>query len=185
MAKGAFLTLRSPRRPRRGRPYSTVVHALDRLSDQGKVIDRKHRRIQLKLPDGRPGLQLIGVDFTGQNLRGQNFRGAILERANFRGADLTGANFRGASLYRADFSEANLSDTNLRKATAHFANFQNSILVGTDAIGTGMMLADIRGAEVCGLPLEGPSDSLKPQLVENRALELIVPSFAGGTKRIQ
>ena len=78
----------------------TVSYALDRLTDQGHVIERKHRKIRINLPGGSNGKAkvLTGVDFSGQDLRNVDFSNAVLHEANFEGADLRRASLREARL---------------------------------------------------------------------------------------
>ena len=137
---------------------STVSHTLDRLMDQGKVVERKHRKIRIRMPDNSNGnrLDFQGVDFSGRDLRGANLRGAILHGVNFEKADLHGANLRDAKLANTNFKDANLEGVNLRKAHAYWADFSGANLVDVDAIGTKMTRTNLTGANVKRLKVGSP-----------------------------
>ena len=40
---------------------STVSHTLDRLMDQGKVVERKHRKIRIRMPDNPQSRNYVSI----------------------------------------------------------------------------------------------------------------------------
>ena len=140
-----------------GRSKRSVSYALDRLTKQGKVLDRKPRKIRIKVPNGAiEPRSFHGADLTGQNLAGKNFRGMDLSRAKLDGANLWGANLRDATLSQTSFKGANLEGANLRGAHAAWADFGESNLVDVDAIGTAVTRSNLIGAHVDGLCIGTP-----------------------------
>lgn len=71
-----------------------------------------------------PTADLMGADFTGEQLVGVNFAGNNLAYANLSGTNLSGANLTDANL-----KGANLSDTNLDEA--NLTNIQSTGIIGT------------------------------------------------------
>ncbi len=135
-----------------GKSKRSVSYALDRLTKQGKVVDRKPRKIRIKVPNGAIKPQSFhGADLTGQNLRGRNFRGMDLSQAK-----LDGANLRDTTLSQTSFKGANLEGANLRGAHAAWADFGESNLVDVDAIGTAVTRSNLIGAHVDGLRIGTP-----------------------------
>ena len=140
-----------------GKSKRSVSYALDRLTRQGKVLDRKPRKIRIKVPNGTvEPRDFHGADLSGQNLRGRNFRGMDLSRAKLDGANLAGANLRDTSLSQTSFKGANLEGANLRGAHAAWADFGESNLVDVDAIGTAVTRSNLIGAHVDGLKIGTP-----------------------------
>jgi len=71
-----------------------------------------------------PTADLMGADFTGEQLVGINFVGNNLAYAN-----LSGTNLKGANLTDTNLKGANLSDTNLGEA--NLTNIQSTGIIGT------------------------------------------------------
>lgn len=79
-------------------------------------------------------VQLMGADFSGQDLTDSTF-----VRANFTLANLSGANLQGVQLFSANLSDTNLSGADLRNAVLdktkiRRTNFTNALLEGATAI---------------------------------------------------
>lgn len=91
--------------------------------------------------------QLVGADFSGQDLKDSSFTRANLRIANFSNADLRGVSFFSANLEDANLEGANLSQATLDKARFMGANLTNAILEGAYAFNTGFRGAIIDGAD--------------------------------------
>ena len=136
----------------------TVTETLNQLSQDGRVIERKPRKIRIRLPDGRGGGtgRVRGVHLAGQDLRGYNLQGANLYGADLKNADLRGANLRDAKLSHADLTGADLEGTSLRNAQAAWADFSGSNLNNVDAVGTVMTRVNLTGAVVKQMKIGTP-----------------------------
>jgi uncharacterized protein YjbI with pentapeptide repeats len=71
-----------------------------------------------------PTADLMGADFTGEQLVGVNFAGNNLAYANLSGTNLSGANLTDANLKGASLSDTNLDEANL-------TNIQSTGIIGT------------------------------------------------------
>ena len=71
-----------------------------------------------------PTADLMGADFTGEQLVGVNFVGNNLAYANLSGTNLKGANLTDTNLKGANLSDANLGEANL-------TNIQSTGIIGT------------------------------------------------------
>jgi hypothetical protein len=91
--------------------------------------------------------QLVGADFSGQDLKDSSFTRANLRIANFSNADLRGVSFFSANLEDANLEGANLSQATLDKARFMGANLTNAILEGAYAFNTGFRGAIVDGAD--------------------------------------
>jgi uncharacterized protein YjbI with pentapeptide repeats len=91
--------------------------------------------------------QLVGADFSGQDLKDSSFTRANLRIANFSKADLRGVSFFSANLEKANLEGADLSYATLDKARLMGANLTNAILEGAYAFNTGFRGANIDGAD--------------------------------------
>ena len=114
-----------------GKTRRMVSFALDNLSSQGLVLERKPRKIRIQLPEGPSRSKLRGEDFSGRDLSGEDFTGADLVRANLAGANLEGARLGFANLSMADMSGCNLKDATLRNAMLCETNLQSATLENT------------------------------------------------------
>jgi uncharacterized protein YjbI with pentapeptide repeats len=90
---------------------------------------------------------LIGHDFSGQDLRDSQF-----DHANLRDADFSGANLQGVRLFSANLANANFEGADLRAADLESsrltgANFKNALLEGAFATNTLFNGANIEGAD--------------------------------------
>jgi uncharacterized protein YjbI with pentapeptide repeats len=88
---------------------------------------------------------LIGVDFSGKDLRDAEFT-----KANLRQSNLSHTDLRGVSFFAANLEEANLEGADLRGATLDSARFNRSNL--TNAVLEGAFVANARfaGAIITG-----------------------------------
>lgn len=91
--------------------------------------------------------QLVGADFSGQDLKDSSFTRANLRIANFSKADLRGVSFFSANLEKANLEEADLSYATLDKARFMGANLTNAILEGAYAFNASFRGANIDGAD--------------------------------------
>lgn len=91
--------------------------------------------------------ELVGVDFSGQDLKDSSFIRANLRIANFSKADLKGVSFFSANLEKANLEGADLSYATLDKARLMRANLTNAILEGAYAFNTSFAGANIDGAD--------------------------------------
>jgi len=71
-----------------------------------------------------PTADLMGADFTGEQLAGINFVGSNLAYVNLTNANLSGANLTDTNLRGANLSDANLGEANL-------TNIQSTGIIGT------------------------------------------------------
>jgi uncharacterized protein YjbI with pentapeptide repeats len=90
---------------------------------------------------------LIGHDFSGQDLRDSQFDHANLREADFRGANLQGVRFFSSNLANANFEGADLRGADLESARLTGVNFKNAILEGAFATNTLFNGANIEGAD--------------------------------------
>ena len=105
-----------------------------------------------------PNANLIGLNFSKENLSGinlsrvylnsVNFSGANLSNANLSGSDITCANLMGADLSNANLSGANLNGANLREANLSNANLNSAYLSGADLSGANINNADLYSADL-------------------------------------
>lgn len=90
---------------------------------------------------------LIGVDFSGKDLRDAEFTKANLRQGNLSHADLRGVSFFAANLEEANLEGANLSGATLDLARFNRANLTNAILEGAFAANARFAGAIITGAD--------------------------------------
>ena len=91
--------------------------------------------------------QLVGADFSGQDLKDSSFNRANLRIANFSNADLRGVSFFSANLEKANLEGADLRIATLDKARLMGANLTNARLEGSYAFNAGFKGAIIDGAD--------------------------------------
>ncbi|MGK7944130.1 MAG: pentapeptide repeat-containing protein [Microcystaceae cyanobacterium] len=90
---------------------------------------------------------LIGHDFSGQDLRDSQFDHANLRDTDFRGANLQGVRLFSSNLTNANFEGADLRAADLESSRLTNANFKNAILEGAFAVNTLFNGANIEGAD--------------------------------------
>jgi DMSO/TMAO reductase YedYZ molybdopterin-dependent catalytic subunit len=88
---------------------------------------------------------LLGVDFSGEELDGLDAAGATLRAVAFRGARLVGADFAGANLSNADMTGADLRDARFADADCEGAAFDGADLRGADFTGASLFGASFTG----------------------------------------
>ena len=143
-----------------GKSKRTVCYALDSLSRDGRVVERKPRRIKLKLPGiHTKEADLRGIDYSGHDLSGWDFRGADLSGCKFDRSNMRGTLLSRARLVDTSFNGADLSGAILRKATSFQANFSNANLTGADAYSATFSHTNFSGAVVDGLKVGTPLQS--------------------------
>jgi uncharacterized protein YjbI with pentapeptide repeats len=92
-------------------------------------------------------IDLIGRDFSGQNLAGGVFVAAEMRKANFSNADLTNAILTKGVLLKANLSGANLTGALVDRVTLDEANLTNTIFTEATLSRTRFYDADITGAD--------------------------------------
>ncbi len=143
-----------------GKSKRTVCYALDGLSRDGRVVERKPRRIKLKLPGTHTRhADLRGIDYSDEDLSGWDFRGADLSGCKFDGSNMQGTLLSRARLVDTSLKGADLSGAILRKATSFRADFSNSNLTGVDAYSARFSHTNFSGAVVDGLKVGTPLQS--------------------------
>lgn len=80
----------------------------------------------LRLQDRGDHQQLLGIDYTGADLRGADFSGAAISAGIFYRANVSDANFENAYLYFADFSKSKMNDTKLSGATFAYVSLADT-----------------------------------------------------------
>ena len=150
----------------------TVWTALEHLVEDGRIVERRSKRLRIRLPGNLCGHDLSGQDLRGMdlsgsllvgaNLAGANLEGAVLHQANLMDATLDDANLQGAQLQRASLINtsmrgANITNANLRKIDSLRVDFTGAVMVDVDACGGKFLYADFTDAEVsnfrAGTPL--------------------------------
>jgi uncharacterized protein YjbI with pentapeptide repeats len=143
-----------------GKSKRTVCYALDDLSQDGRVVDRKPRRIKLKLPTPFARKSDIrGTDYSGQDLSGWDLRGADLSGCTFDGSNMQGALLSRARLVNTSLKGADLSGANLRKSTSFRADFSNANLTSVDAYSASFSHTNFSGAVMDGAKVGTPLQS--------------------------
>lgn len=99
-------------------------------------------------------VNLMGEDFSNQDLSDSSF-----VQANLRDADLSNSNLIGISLFGANMKRANLEGADLRYATLDSAqlqdaNLKNAVLEGAFAFRTSFKDADVEGADFTDVLLD-------------------------------
>lgn len=94
------------------------------------------------------GLDLTGLDFSGQVLPGADFSNSILERAVFKKSKLAGARFTGAVMTESDFSAAVMDDAFLNQASAGKAKFVKASLQRADLTGGDFTASDFTAVDL-------------------------------------
>ena len=102
---------------------------------------------------------LLGVDFSGSDLRGATFY-----LTDLQDADLSNCDLQGASLYGAKLKGTNLSNSNLREVTLDSANLDGTDLSNTNledsfAYSTQFNNVEIEGADFTNVYL--PNDVIR------------------------
>ncbi len=69
---------------------------------------------------------LLGIDYTGADLRGADFSGARISAGIFHDTNVSNANFDGAHLMFADFSKSTMDKTKLAGATFEYVNLSEA-----------------------------------------------------------
>ena len=147
-----------------GRTDRSVARAINQLAVEGKILERKHRMIRIKLPNNLNGKRekLRGADLSGKNFKGADFQGVDLSGTNLRGANLSGANLRGARLYDTILQDADLTSSNLRKVIGFRTNMSGARLHNVDAQGAQFFHTNMTGASIkslkVGTPIQSDSD---------------------------
>ncbi|MEN6308814.1 MAG: pentapeptide repeat-containing protein [Anaerohalosphaeraceae bacterium] len=96
---------------------------------------------------------LVGWNFTNQNLTGASFSRSTMTYANLSGANLTGADFGYSTLTDADLSGANLAGASLDHSMAANANLSGANLTHTKFNRSELTNADLSGADLTGANL--------------------------------
>lgn len=107
---------------------------------------------------------LVGADFSGQDLSGRrfedqdltgaNFSGAVLRDADFNHCQLVNASFSAANLERANLEDADLSSADLSSAALRDANLEDAQLVGARLDAANLEQANLRSANLTGARLQ-------------------------------
>jgi uncharacterized protein YjbI with pentapeptide repeats len=103
---------------------------------------------------------LVGVSFTGGQLREVNLNNAEfisgnLENTNLTGAKLQSAQLRQAYLKNACFRDADLNNADLEEANLESASFEKANLEGASFKGANLKKANFKGANLEGANFEG------------------------------
>ena len=109
---------------------------------------------------------LVGRDFSGQDLRDANFDHANLRDSNFSGANLEGVRFFGANLDGVNFEGANLKYADLETARLTHANFTNAVLEGAFATNIRVGGAIIKGADFTDVLLRRDTEKILCEIAE-------------------
>lgn len=96
---------------------------------------------------------LIGVDFSGRDLKDSSFNHANIRSSNLSHTDLRGVSFFGANLKAANLEGANLSNATLDTARLTDANLTNAILEGAFAFSAKFEGATVEGADFTDVEL--------------------------------
>ncbi|MBC6406616.1 MAG: pentapeptide repeat-containing protein [Rhodobacteraceae bacterium] len=110
-----------------------AVQIIGKRSDEGRKIEKKTLREQLRVPY-RFGSLL--------SLRKANLAGANLSDIDLSGINLNGADFSGARLGGVDFSGSSLSDANLSGAHLSFVNLSRCRLGNANLSGARLSYID-------------------------------------------
>jgi hypothetical protein len=143
-----------------------------------------------KGPD-HSGKDLVGRDFTKQNLanatfedsvcKGARFDSAILTNANFQGADLSGGTLANSDCTNADFRGALLINTSVYNATLNGANLEKQDLSQNG----GVSYTKLRKANLRNLKAIGAVDEADFTEADLRGANLTGMKFVGGPSRFR
>tara|TARA_Y100001970_G_scaffold293121_1_gene437891 strand:+ start:6170 stop:6661 length:492 start_codon:yes stop_codon:yes gene_type:complete len=97
---------------------------------------------------------LLGVDFSGSDLRGATFYLADLQDANLSDCDLEGATLYGSKLKETNFKNSNLREVTLDSAVLEGTDLTNSNLENAFAYSTKFKDVIIDGADFTNVYLE-------------------------------
>ncbi len=150
--------------------FSDVGDAFQSKADGSKIWGRP-----IEYHDPNPRLMLRGIDLIGANLSGCNLR-----RADLRGADLTEASLAGAHLERAILSNARLTDADLRGA-----RLDNAVLANANLAGANLEDASVDGANLAWADLRGARGNRRQleKLTDLHGARLAGASFDGAEPR--
>ena len=81
-----------------------------------------------------PGVNLIGCDFSGLNLKNVDLSFSTLSSINFSNTNLEGAILSASELDNIDFSNANLKSSSFINSVSNNNNFKSADLTGTNMI---------------------------------------------------
>ncbi|OZI37319.1 hypothetical protein CAL29_02545 [Bordetella genomosp. 10] len=183
--------------PQVDRLYLNGAHMFDAPPAMPPHRAQRTRRRVMEIHAGNrdfTGMNLIGADLSGMDLRGSCFRRAALEGANLTGAtldqcDFTGAvlaraNAQGASFNAAVFAQANLSMLRGERARFDNADFTDAVCVesvfdGCAFAGAGFLRTQWRDAACTDCDFSGARFAeLTPM-----TLRLVRSVFAGASFR--
>jgi len=99
--------------------------------------------------------QIVGKDFSGQNLQRAEFATANLEITNFAQADLRGAVFSTARFVKANLHGANLSDALMDQVRFEGTDLSDAILDSTILLRSVFRDVNITGADFTNAILDG------------------------------
>ena len=150
--------------------FSDVGDAFQSKAEGSKIWGRP-----IEYHDPNPRLMLRGIDLVGANLSGCNLR-----RADLRGADLTEASLAGAHLERAILSNARLTDADLRGA-----RLDNAVLANANLAGANLEDASVDGANLAWAELRGAKGNRRQleKLTDLHGARLAGASFDGAEAR--
>jgi uncharacterized protein YjbI with pentapeptide repeats len=128
----------------------------ERRKRGGKV----KRRVTLSDEEDLVGADFSGQDLTGrrfndQDLSGANFSGAVLRDAEFNDCEMSSANLSAANLERANLEDANLEHANLSGAALRDANLGDAVLVDANLSGANLERANLEDADLSGVNFSG------------------------------
>lgn len=107
---------------------------------------------------------LVGVDFSGKDLRDSEFTQANLSRSDFSQSDLRAVSFFAANLESANLSGADLRLTTLDNARLTHADLTNAILEGAFAFNARFQGATITGADFTDVDLRQDAQTILCQV---------------------
>ncbi|GIL09429.1 MAG: hypothetical protein BroJett033_9400 [Chloroflexota bacterium] len=106
---------------------------------------------------------LVGADFSGQDLSGRrfedqdltgaNFSGAVLRDADFNHCQLVNASFSAANLERANLEGADLSSADLSGAVLRDANLEDAVLMSANLSAANLERANLEDADLSSADL--------------------------------
>ncbi len=99
--------------------------------------------------------ELMGRDFSGQNLRVAEFANSNLILANFSAANLRGAVFSAATMTDTNFQGSDLTYAMLDQIVFNGVDFRDAILVDSMFLRSTFEAVEISGADFTGALLDG------------------------------
>lgn len=111
-------------------------------------------------------VNLVGQDFSGQDLRDSSFNQANLTHSNLSHADLRGVSMFGAKLEEANLAAADLRFATLDRAGFLHANLTHALLEGAFAFNADFRKAIIDGADFTDVELREDAQKLLCQVAQ-------------------